>query len=152
MIMREEMEQGWYLIPNEKVIARKCIPFLSVTVARMGFRRTNLVDLYSMIKRSYHSPNNIEEMTAFSFPLEHDNFPKPDQYPFYYRLMNDWTVEKKSVIFLKDGPLFSENSNKVIVHSKIFVQSLLQQIWKPITVFSVLLGIVSPLLNPFGVI
>ena len=150
--MKEEMEQGWYLTPHNKVIARKRIPVISVGLAWLGFRRTKMIDLYSMIKRSYHSPNNIEKMMAYSFPLEHDNFPKPKQYPFYYRLMNGWSIEKESVSFLKDGPLFSENSNKVIVHSKVFVQSLLQQMWKPITVFGVLLGITTSLLRLFGVI
>jgi len=152
MRMREEMEQGWYLTPHNKVIGRKRFPLISILLAWLGFRRTKMVDLYSMIKRAYHSPKTIEKMMAYSFPIEHDNFPKPEQYPYYYRLINGWIIEKGSVGFLKNGPLFSENSSKVIVHSKIFVQSLLQQIWKLISVFGVLLGITTSLLRLFGVI
>lgn len=91
----EEMENGWYLLPKQKIIARKRIPFLSALAARLGFRRTRLIDLYSMIKRAYHSPNNISKMMAYSFPMEHDNFPKPDQYPSYFRLTGGWTLDKK---------------------------------------------------------
>jgi hypothetical protein len=149
--MREEMEQGWYLTPHNKIIARNRIFVISALLAWFGFRRTKMVDLYSMIIRAYSSPKNIEKIMAYSFPIEHDNFPKPEQYPFYYRLMSGWSIEKQSVGFLKDGPLFSENSSKVIVHSKVFVQSLLQQIWKPITVFGILLGITRSLIWLFGV-
>jgi len=150
--MVEEMEQGWYLNPHTKVIARKKIFFISSLLAWFGLRRTNIVDLYSMIVRAYASPKTIQEMMTYSFPIDHDNFPKPDQYPFYYRLINGWSIEKESTGFLKNGPLFSENSNRVIVHSKVFVQSLFQQIWKFITVFGVLLGIITSLLKGLGVI
>lgn len=146
------MEQGWFLTPHNKTIARKRIPIVSGIIVWLGFRRTKMIDLYSMIKRSYHSPKNIDKMMAYSFPIEHDNFPKPEQYPFYYRLINGWSIEKESIGFLKDGPLFSENTNKIIVHAKVFVQSLLQQIWKIITVFGVLLGITTSLLKLFGAI
>jgi len=146
------MEQGWHLLPNEKRIVRKRIPFFSGFFSWFGFRRTKMVDLYSMIKRAYHSPETIDKMMVYSFPLEHDNFPKPEQYPYYYRLLDGWEIEKSSIKFLKDGPLFSENSRKVIVHSKVFVQSLLQQLWKIITVFGVLLGITTSLLRIFGLI
>ena len=150
--MKEEMEQGWYLLPNKKLIDRKRIPLLSTFFSWLGFKRTKMIDLYSMIKRAYHSPTNIKKMMAYSFPLEHDNFPKPEQYPFYYRLMNGWTIEKGSIGFLKDGPLFSENSSKVIVHSKVFIKSLPQQLWKFITAFGILLGITTSLLRLFRVI
>ena len=88
-------------------------------------------------------------MMAYSFPLEHDNFPKPEQYPFYYRLMNGWQVEKQSIPFLSEGPLFSENTNKVLVHSKIFVQSLFQRIWHFVVAIGVVLGIISALIALF---
>ena len=145
--MKEQMEDGLYLLPNKKIIAKERIPLISIFLCWLGFNKTKMIDLYSMIKRTYHSPNNIEKMMAYSFPLEHDNFPKPEQYPYYYRLINGWQVEKQSIAFLKDGPLFSENSTKVLVHSKIFVQSLLQRIWKFIVAFGIVLGIVSSLLG-----
>lgn len=146
------MEKGWYLDPHNKVIARKRIPLLSILLSWLGFRRTKMVDLYSIIKRAYHSPETIENMMAYSFPIEHDNFPKPAQYPSYFRLIGGWSIEKKSVEFLKDGPLFSENSSKVIVHSRVFVASILQRVWKFITVFGTLLGIFMSLLKICGVV
>jgi len=150
--MIEDMEQGWYLVPKNKIIAKKKFFFISILLAWLGFRRTKVVDVYSMIVRSYATPKTIKNLVAHSFPIEHDNFPKPDQYPFYFRLMNGWSIEPASTIFLKDGPLFSESSDKIIVHSKIFAQSLLQQIWKLISVFGVLLGITVSLLKIFGLV
>jgi hypothetical protein len=150
--MREEMERGWYLLPHEKIIARKQVPVLSPILAWLGFNRTKMIDLYSMVKRAYRSPNTIEKMMAYPFPLEHDNFPKPEQYPFYYRLLDGWVIESKSARFLKDGPLFSQNSSRVIIHSRVFVRSLLQQVWKVVTVFGVLLGITMSVLKLLGVL
>lgn len=135
------MENGWYLIPQKKLICRKRIPIISFLLAQLGFRQTRMIELYSMIKRSYHSPNTIERMMNYSFPLEHDNFPKPDKYPYYYRLKSGWSIEKQSVIYLKDGPLFSENSKFVIVHSRVFVKSLVQYTLQIISLIALLVGI-----------
>ncbi len=148
--MKEEMEQGWYLLPNKKIIARKRIPNISFIISWLGFKRTKMVDLYSMTKRAFHSSSNITNMMAFPFPLEHDNFPKPDKYPFYYRVMNGWRIEKESLIFLKDGPLFSENSKNVIVHSKIYVKSLLHHAWSVTKVLAVVIGLLASLKALYG--
>jgi hypothetical protein len=145
--MKEEMEKGWYLLPNKKCIAKKRIIFISTFLAILGIGRTTLAELYSMIKRTYQSPNNITNIMAFKFPLDHDNFQKPDNYPFYYRLINGWKIENKSKTFLKDGPLFSEDSTKVIVHSKVFVKSIPQQLWKFIVGISSIVGIIAGLIT-----
>ncbi len=150
--MKEEMEHGWYILPNEKIIARKRIPFISSILGWLGFNRTSMLDLYSMTYKVYHSPTNITKMMSYSFPLEHDNFPKPDEYPFYYRLEDGWKIDKNSIVYLKDGPLFSENAHKVIVHSKVFIKSLPQKAWQFIVAFGVLLGIVSSIFRLSGLI
>lgn len=77
----------------------------------------------------------------FSYPLEHDNFPKPKEYPYYFRLMHGWTIEKHSLKYLKDGPLFSENFASVLVHSKVFVKPTLFQLWKFLVALSVLITV-----------
>jgi hypothetical protein len=147
--MKIQMEHDWYLVPNEKLIVRKRIPLMSTLVVWLGFRRIKAVNLYSMIVRTYALKENIQ---GYKFPIDHDNFPKPDQYPFYYKLMNGWSIEQRSVCFIKEGPIFSEDANKVIVHSKVFVQSFLQLAWKVISIFGIFLGITTSLLKLSGVI
>ena len=144
--MIEEMEQGWYLNPNIKVIGRTKIPYLSRIWNFFGFGKTSVPMLYSMIKRSYHSPNTIEKMIVYSFPIEHDNFKKPDKYPAYFRLMNGWQIEKGSKSFLNEGPLFSENTKQVIVHSSIYVQSFFHHLWSFVKLVAFTLGLVASIL------
>lgn len=144
--MIEEMEQGWYLKPNEKIIGRAKTPYLSKIWSFFGFGKTSVPMLYSMIRRSYHSPQNISNMMAFSFPLEHDNFPKPDKYPAYFRLIDGWKIENSCKSYLKEGPLFSENTNQVIVHSKVYVKSFIHHLWSFIKLIGFFLGLIASIL------
>jgi predicted RND superfamily exporter protein len=144
--MIKEMEQGWFLNLNEKIIGRKRIAFISRIWSFFGFGKTTVPMLYSMIKRAYQSPRNTSNMMGFSFPIDHDSFAKPEKYPAYFRLINGWELEKGSKAFLKEGPLFSENTKQVFVHSKIYTQSFLYHLWSLLKLIGFFLGLIASIL------
>ena len=137
-----KMKSGWCLLPNKKVIVKKTIPIVSAFLCWLGFGKTRMIDLYKMVRDEFHEPEKIQDMMVYSFPLDHDNFPKPKEYPYYFRLMDGWKIEKSSIKYLKEGPLFSENSASVLVHSKVFVKPTLYLFWKFIVALSVLITLV----------
>lgn len=118
----QNLEQGWIINTNKKLIFKKSIPIISWLITSLGFGKTSMNDLWRMNQDAFRLP----ELMKFNFPLDHDNFLKPKKYPFYYRLINGWRIDKKSIKFLKNGPLFSEDGTRVLVSENIFFQTLLK--------------------------
>lgn len=89
------------------------------------FRRTSVQYLYSRMIDIWASTNGM----PFLFPLDHDNFLKPDKYPFYFRLQNNWKIRQEDLKFLKNGPLFSEDGTHVLVTEAISKLTFFKAIW-----------------------
>ncbi len=47
--------------------------------------------MYSMWLRAL---NTNPSLTKFHPAFEHDNFLKPEKYPFYYRLNGEWKIKR----------------------------------------------------------
>ena len=137
-----KLEKGWTLDFNQKIISKKPTLIISWIATSLGLCKTSVSDLYKTISRTF----STAEFMNYSLPIEHDNFVKPPNYPYYFRLINGWTIDKRSVKFLNKGPIFSENGTRVIVSEKIFIKTILSNIWKFIIAVGVLLGILASLL------
>lgn len=137
-----KLEKGWTLDFNQKIISKKPIPVISWIATSLGLCRTSVSDLYKTISRTF----STAEFMKYSLPIEHDNFVKPPNYPYYFRLINGWRIDERSVKFLKAGPIFSENGTRVIVTEKIFIKTILSRSWEFITAIGVILGILGSLL------
>jgi hypothetical protein len=136
------LENGWMIDRNQKLIFKKSIPLWSCLISSLGISKTPVTVLWSMCIRGYIAK---KELANLPFPMEHDNFPKPEKYPFYFRLTNGWTIDNSSLKFLKNGPLFSEDGLKVLVSETMPLKSMSISLWKFITALSTMLGILSGL-------
>jgi hypothetical protein len=142
------MDRGWYVEVNDKIVGRSRIPFVSTFLNWLGFGRIPMTDLYVMVRDAYHE--DVENTIVFSEPFERDSFPKPDAYPRYHRLQNGWQIEKGSISFIKNGPLFAED-RKALVPATVFVQSFWQRGWRFLVGIGAILGIIRSVLWAFGV-
>lgn len=115
-----KLDKGWFLDLKNKKIYKKDIFFISWFFTSLGLFRTDMRSLYTMVVDAHKSA----EVNGLGFPLDHDNFLKPTKYPFYFRLNAGWKIEQKSVKFLKNGPLFTEDGTDDIVPAKIFTKSV----------------------------
>lgn len=135
--MKLEVNKHWYMEYPNFVVGRERIPMLSTFLNWLGFGRISMTKLYEQVRSTMHE--NAEMTAVFPQPFDRDHFPRPDKYPRYYQLHGDWSIEKGSVSFIKEGPLFSHD-RKAIVPATVFVQSLWQRGWRFIAAVGTLLG------------
>ena len=119
-----ELGAGWFFDIKERVLFRKSYPIWSWIITSFGFSRTDVCDLYCLIQGRFSE----EDLMVEPIPLEHDNFLKPEKYPYYFRLINQWTIDCRSIKFLRSGPIFSENGTKVLVREKINWANLIERL------------------------
>ena len=135
-----KLENRWFIEVDKKIIYKKSIPILSRLLTSIGRNKTDMRDLWNMIVRGLP--------IKASYPMIHDNFLKPEKYPNYFRLINGYTIDRESIKFLKNGPLFSENGTTVVVTEKIFIKTILGRLWEIVQAIAVILGILgTPLLS-----
>jgi hypothetical protein len=130
--------KDWFLDTSSKSILCKK-SFLKYLFNFIGVMKITMEDLYKLTYTCFHNDPNSSHLMSYPFPFEHDNFPKPEKYPHYFKLNNGWKINKKCLKYICNGPLFSETTSRVLVHSKIFFKPLLQIIWNFFVILSVLM-------------
>jgi hypothetical protein len=100
-----------------------------------------------MVKRGY-SRHSV--LMGQEFPIVHDNMIKPKGFPPYYCLNDGWQIEKQSLPYIVDGPLFSEENGELLVAPKLLFASFRKYIWPCIANIVILYCFFEVILLIFG--
>lgn len=110
-----KMTKDWELDTQLKHIRLIKRPIFLKLLESLLFKRYTVRELYTYIYYQFHSPENIEKMMVYDFPIDHDNIKKPEGIPFNYVMQGGWTIPKNSLRKLVKGPLISEDGSKLLV-------------------------------------
>ena len=124
--------EDWELRATTREIARKNKPWYSNIWPRQ--HQVKIMYLWIKINWSQFSNRNLP------FPMDYDNTPKAPGQPVLYALLGGWTIPKEDLIFLKNGPLYSENWELLIPEKTNGWRTALLRSKKAILCISVTIG------------
>ena len=114
--------EDWELRPATREIARKNKSwFLQVWP-----RQHKVPIMYLWIKFNWSQFSN----SNLPFPLDYDNLPKTPGQPVLYAVLGGWTIPKRDLPYLTDGPLYGENWELLVPAKREGWQSLMIRGWK----------------------
>ena len=107
------------------------------------FKRFRVKELYAWMQSTWAT----QEMMPHPTSIKHDDFKITKELekiiPRGYQLQGDWTIPESNLQFIVDGPLLSQNGERLLVKAHGRLISALIYISKYGNLLSVILGIVG---------
>jgi hypothetical protein len=111
----EKVRNDWIVDSVCKQIKRKP-GFLRKAISWFLWKRYSVKEIYIFLKHEWAEKSQLQ---CFSFPMDHDNFPKPKSIPFIYRLDHGWEIPPEDLKILVNGPLISQSGDKILVEATV---------------------------------
>ena len=112
----------WELRPATREIARKNKSGLLPIWPRQ--HKVPIMYLWIKINWSQFSNSNLP------FPLDHDNLQKASGQPVLDGLLGGWSIPKRDLPYLTDGPLYGESWDWLVPEKREGGQSIIMRGWK----------------------
>jgi hypothetical protein len=126
----ESFDKLWLADPNTLEIKLKPFKWWQPIVNLFWKKRHKVSDMYWWVSKNWAT----DQMIAYPDAIEHDSIPSRD-FPRKYRMKGGWTIPKKDLQFLYEGPLLDEVGNQILVKHQSRLQaaiSILTQL-RPLT-------------------
>jgi hypothetical protein len=142
----EKVDQFWTIDFNNLEIRHK--PIISRLKRFFNFfwkKKVTVMELYRWVQSRLADDVGI----AYPIAMESDRVPIVG-YPRKFRLLNDWSIAKKDLKYIIDGPLSTQDYKTILVDHNVGlgrVKKFLSQYGAIVTTFAATIGIIKWILE-----